>query len=321
LLTAGYIGSRGVHLETENENNININYRIVNGQIFYPPGAPSISYNPNFGAITDLEFNGDSHYNALQVSATKRYSYGLQFLASYTFASALDDATESDTVFSSSFGSSAQNPLNQAGDYGRSDVYARNSFVASALWDLPFGRGHALGGDATGAGQKLIEGWQLGGILNLRSGFPFTVGLGFDQVGNGTNNVQSERPNMAPGYTYASAVTGDPNQYLNPAAFALQPAGFYGDESRNAFIGPNLKDLDFSVVKRTSISERLKTEFRFEAFNLFNRVNFANPPSTNLAVFTGANPNGSGSVAGNFAQLTSTATSSRQLQFGFKFIF
>jgi hypothetical protein len=321
LLTAGYIGSRGVHLETENENNININYRIVNGQIFYPPGAPSISYNPNFGAITDLEFNGDSHYNALQVSATKRYSYGLQFLASYTFASALDDATESDTVFSSSFGSSAQNPLNQAGDYGRSDVYARNSFVASALWDLPFGRGHALGGDATGAGQKLIEGWQLGGILNLRSGFPFTVGLGFDQVGNGTNNVQSERPNMAPGYTYASAVTGNPNQYLNPAAFALQPAGFYGDESRNAFIGPNLKDLDFSVVKRTSISERLKTEFRFEAFNLFNRVNFANPPSTNLAVFTGANPNGSGSVAGNFAQLTSTATSSRQLQFGFKFIF
>jgi hypothetical protein len=318
-LTAGYVGSRGVHLSTGGEINIRTDSQIVNGQKFFPASGGT-KLNPHFGMMQFLAFRADSKYNGLQLSATKRYSHGVLVQAQYTFSRSIDDASSNDSVFQSQFGSSPQDPFNIAGERGLSSFDIRHNFVANLLWDLPIGPSHSLGGSSKGFEGKLLGGWQLGGILSVRSGFPFTLGLGIDRARNGISNVQSQRPNVVPGRSASSSLTGNPNGFVDSTAFQLQPEGFYGNLGRNTEIGPGLRSLDFAVQKKTSITERLKTEFRFEAFNITNHTNFANPLATNLVIFDSVNPNGTGHVPQNFGQLTATATSSRQLQFGLKFI-
>jgi hypothetical protein len=321
VVSAGYIGSRGVHLLTNPSTNVRTDFQIVNGQKFYPAllndqGMPDMQaiqaarLNPNFGAMQVTAFNGDSYYNALQLSATKRYSAGLQFQLAYTYAKSTDIISSTESVYRNGvIGGDFQDPLNPAADKGLSDFDLRHNFVANFLWELPFGKGRKLGNSYSGAADKFISGWSVGGILNLRSGFPFTVTLGSDRANNGIDNVQTQRPNLAPGSTFEGAITGDPNRYVDPTAFVLQPSGFYGNLGRNTLQGPNLRTFDFSILKKTRINERINTEFRGEFFNLFNITNFSPPNATNRVVFTDS-----------FGQLTSTSVSSRQIQFGLKFL-
>jgi hypothetical protein len=165
-----------------------------------------------------------------------------------------------------------------------------------------------------------IGGWSAGGIVNIRSGLPFNVALGFDRAGNGTDAVQTQRPNVVPGRDLSDAIIGDPMRFVDSSFFQLQPAGFYGNLSRNALRGPNLRSFDMTLTKQTPINDRLRTEFRVEAFNLFNRTNFAPPDAVNRVIFAGVDANGSGIVPSNFGKLTRTSTSSRQFQFGLKLL-
>lgn len=165
----------------------------------------------------------------------------------------------------------------------------------------------------------MISGWGVGGILNLQSGFPFTVTLGFDRARNGIDNLRTQRPNLAPGRSFESAITGDPSRYVDPTAFALQPAGFYGNLGRNTLKGPNLRTFDFSLLKKTRITERISTEFRGEFFNIFNITNFSPPEAANRVVFA-LDSSRNAIVPGAFGQLTRTSVSSRQIQFGLKFL-
>jgi hypothetical protein len=145
------------------------------------------------------------------------------------------------------------------------------------------------------------------------------VSLGFDQVGNGIS-IENLRPNITTGANLSDATTGNPDAFVNPSFFQLQPAGFYGDAPRNALVGPKLYNFDVMLAKQTAITERLRTEFRVEAFNLFNRANFAPPDFSNRAIYTGVDGAGSPILNPTFGQLTRTATSSRQIQFGLKFL-
>ncbi|MGH9900988.1 MAG: TonB-dependent receptor domain-containing protein, partial [Pyrinomonadaceae bacterium] len=306
VVQAGYVGSRGVHLETGYTSNIRSDFMIVNGQKFFPPGSGT-RINPAFGAIQRLNFNGDSYYHGLQLTATKRYAAGLQFQAAYTFSKSIDTNSAIDSVFTNgSVGSDAQDPFDTSLEKGPSDFDVRHNFVANLLYDLPFGK------DLTGAAGKLLGGWSVGGILNLRSGFPFHVhlGQGFDRARNGVDNTRSQRPNVTPGRTYESAITGNPNRFVDPTAFQLQPAGFYGNEGRNVLTGPDLKVFDLSVIKKTALTERVRIEFRTEVFNLTNHTNFAAPEPNNRAIFVGVDANGNGIIPDTFGQLTKTATSS-----------
>jgi hypothetical protein len=146
------------------------------------------------------------------------------------------------------------------------------------------------------------------------------VSLGFDRVGSGIDNPQYLRPNIAPGRKIEDAITGDPQNFVDPSFFQLQPAGFYGNSPRNALRGPNLKTFDMTLTKRTAINERLRTEFRIEAFNLFNRANFAPPNAVNRVIYTNVDATGAPVLNQTFGQLTNTATFERQLQFGFKLL-
>lgn len=316
VVQAGYVGSRGIHLETGFTSNVRRDFSLVNGEKFFPASGPRI--NPCCSSIQVLGFNGDAYYNAMQLTATKRYSAGLQFQLAYTFAKSIDTNSATDSVFTNgSVGSDAQDPFDTSRERGLSDFDVRHNFVANFIYDLPFGS------DLKGAAGVLSRGWSVGGILNLRSGFPFHVNLGqgFDRARNAIDNTRSQRPNVASGRDYSSAITGNPDRFVDPTAFVLQPAGFYGNEGRNVLIGPDLKVFDLTLIKKTPITERVNMEFRAEVFNLFNHTNFAGPEPNNRAIFVGVDANGNAIVPASFGQLTKTSTSSRQVQFGVKFLF
>jgi Carboxypeptidase regulatory-like domain/TonB dependent receptor-like, beta-barrel len=321
VLSAGYVGSRGVNLETRYSLNVRTDFQIVNGQKFFPVGVNGPKVNPNFSSLNLHDFSADSYYHALQLNLTKRFSYGLQFEAAYTLSKSIDTASATESVFSNgALGSFRQDPFDSRGQRGLSDFDTRNNFVANFLYDLPFGKGQRYGGSFDGVAGKLIGGWSTGGIVNLRSGFPFNVSLGFDRVGSGIDNPQYLRPNLAPGRKIEDAITGDPMAFVDPSFFQLQPAGFYGNSPRNALRGPNLKTFDMTLTKRTAINERFRTEFRFEAFNLFNRANFAPPNAVNRVIYTNVDANGNPVLNQTFGQLTNTAAFERQLQFGLKLL-
>ena len=125
---------------------------------------------------------------------------------------------------------------------------------------------------------------------------------------------------MAPGFTYDTAVLGGPDQYFNPAAFVIPPAGTLGNTGRGAFIGPNFRSFDLAAIKNTKITKFLgdsgNLQLRVEAFNLFNRANFA-PPA--LTVFAGTAD--VEAPLTTFGRIRSTVGSSRQIQLGIRLAF
>ena len=160
-----------------------------------------------------------------------------------------------------------------------------------------------------GAADKLVSGWQMNLIVGLQGGFPFTPQLGFNRSRDG-NTSAPDRPDMAPGRTLRGIYRGTPDRWFDPAVFALPLAGTYGNAGRNILIGPGLQSFDLSLFKTTPLSERWKLQFRAEFFNLFNRANFSFP---SLIVLTTT-----GAPASSTGRITTTATTSRQVQFGLK---
>jgi hypothetical protein len=319
VLSAAYVGSRGTNLVGRNSINIRTDFQMVGGRKFFPAGGGQV-FNPNFASINYSDFSVDSYFHAFQTSINKRFSGGLQFQAAYAYSKSLDTSSSNEGVFvNGTSGGARQDPFNSLTERGLSDFDARHNFVSNFLYDLPFGKGRRFGGNLTGAMGALVGGWSTGGIIALRSGFPFNVSLGFDQVGNGIS-IENLRPNITTGANLSDATTGNPDAFVNPLFFQLQPAGFYGDAPRNALVGPKLYNFDVMLAKQTAITERLRTEFRVEAFNLFNRANFAPPDFSNRAIYTGVDGAGSPILNPTFGQLTRTATSSRQIQFGLKFL-
>jgi len=128
-----------------------------------------------------------------------------------------------------------------------------------------------------------------------------------------------DRPSLAPVFTHETAVTGDPDQYFDPDAFELQPAGTLGNLGRGTFTGPNLRTVDLQAMKRFPFDlkgRESEIQFRFEIFNLLNRANFSTP---SLLAFSGVSDNEQ--PLPTLGRIRSTSTSARQIQFGLKFLF
>ena len=176
---------------------------------------------------------------------------------------------------------------------------------------MPVGRGRRFANDIAGFATAAIGGWSVSSIVTAQTGFPFTPQLSYNPSNNGDTR-NPVRPFLNPNFT-GPVVLGNPNQWFNPNAFIAPPAtsGFYGNVGRDTYIGPGLATWDFSVLKNTRIRESLNLQFRVEIFNLLNRANFNTP---NAVVFT---PSGASPTAGI---ITSTSTSSRQIQLGLKWI-
>jgi hypothetical protein len=312
---AAYVGSRSYHLLRSGNINTPIP-QIVNGRTFFPAGAPR--RNPNFGAILYISTDAQSDYNSFQLSAQKRISEPKQFQASYTLSKSVDDASGpflSDYVRQSG---PVQNYFCRTCDRALSAWDTRHNFVFNWIYELPFGPTKPYLSRLSGAGRKLLGGWSLGGIVALHSGLPFTPVLGFNNSQDGSIFL-ADRPDLVG----PCRILGNPSKWFDPSCFAVPPAGTYGNAGRDILRGPDLKNIDFVLAKETSMNEKVGVEFRAEFFNLFNHPNFG--PPINSTGFNGLGGNGeiifnAGSTQPlpSAGQIFTTATTSRQIQFGLK---
>jgi hypothetical protein len=265
---------------------------------YYVPGPGASRPNPNLGAGFFWYTEGNSSYNALQIDVSHRFSRGLQFRANYTWSKNLD-------INSGLTGAQANNQAqmvwdrnNIHRDWGPSAYNIPNQANFSGSYELPFGR------------NRIAHGWQLNTIVTLQSGFPFTPQTGSNRSGDGDTR-NPDRPSLNPAFT-GSVIEGHPTQWFNPSAFKLPIAGTFGNLGRGVYSGPGLAEVDASLFKDTSISENLHLQFRTEVFNVLNHTNLGTP---NAAVFS------SGAISPTAGLITTTTTSSRQIQFGLKLIF
>lgn len=282
-LMVGYIGSKGTHLILRR----NINQPVA-GVRPYPAlsGASDILPGTPLGNITEVESAGNSSYNALWVAARQRLRHGLDFNASYTWSKSLDYNS-----FSSE-GVVVQNSYDLRSDHGLSDFDVRHRFVVSGVYELPF------------RGNRLVEGWQLNAIIQAQSGNPF-------DVVTSSSTVNGVAGTLRPDVTGPINILGSADRWFDTSVFT--PVARFGNLGRNVVIGPGFNNTDFSVIKMTKLSDRVKAQFRAEFFDLFNHPNFGQP----------------GNLVGTpgFGRITSTrfptgeSGSSRQIQLALKLIF
>lgn len=327
VLTVGYAGSRGLHLWRNTDANTAVPVRQADGTWVFPAGAPRL--NPAFSTIELKKSDGNSWYNALVVEVRKRFSNGVDFQSSYTFSRTID-TTQASTFFSDATNATVSafpEPPGLAYNKGLADFHAKHNWVFNFNWEIPFTR------SLKGTVGSILHGWNVVGIGQMRSGNPLTVFLAGNRSRSLWNpssgpGLGQDRPSLTAGRTYESAIIGRPDQYFDPTAFTLQATGTLGTTGRNAFIGPNLRTFDLAMVKNTRfawLGESGNIQFRFEAFNLFNRANFGTP---GLQVFAGAPdppnqppPTTPPAPLSSFGVVRSTVTSARQLQFAVRMSF
>ncbi|HTQ98163.1 MAG TPA: hypothetical protein VMH89_15230, partial [Candidatus Acidoferrum sp.] len=290
LLDLSYVGSTGRKL-----------YRLMDvnqafaPQAFFPgpysPGLSSLAVQ-GFG-VHLMQSSSNSSYNSLQVGITKRFSYGLQLLASYTYSHSMDDYSGDPTGTSDvSVVPGNQEILN---NWASSDFDRRHRFILSGIYDLP----KFYKGDSRFA-KEAVNGWSLATILTIQSGIPFSV------LTNENAYIQA-RADYVPGCnpTVGGSVESKLNMYFNATCYTPATAiGDFGDTGRNILLGPNQKNIDFSIIKFFPVTEKVNLEFRTEFFNAFNTVNFANP--VNIL------------ESANVGQIVATTTGPRIIQFALK---
>ena len=309
IATVGYAGSRGKHLFRNTDVNIPTPTNTGDGRYFFAAGLPRP--NRNFGTIELKSSDGNSWYKALVVELRRSWRQGFSVQSSYTLSST-EDTTQASTFFSDATNGTTVAFPEFDPDYNRgpADWDARHNWVLNLVWDIPYARGNA------GAVGALLDNWQVSGISTIRSGQPLTV-----FVQNNWSRSQwspsiapstgFDRPDLAPGRSAESAVLGEPDQWFDPSAFALQPQGTLGNSKRGQFRGPDLRTVDVAAVKRIALRGSTRLDVRFEVFNLFNRANFGNPT---LIAFAGVAA-GEAPLA-SFGRIRSTVTSARQMQIG-----
>jgi hypothetical protein len=291
LVEANYLGNRGIRLmEVISPNQP-------------PPGpgpqAPRRPI-PQLGIFGYNQSRGSSNYNAMQLRLEKSAQQGLGVVVQYTYAKALgNNSTLNGSI--SEF-PRPQNSRNIDGDYGLAAFDHTHRFVANFVYMLPVGPGKQFLGSTRGFAGKLLEGWQLAGIVTLQDGVPFTIRDGVDQSNTGEG---ADRPDQI-GDPRLSGSQQTVQQFFNIGAFKLQAPNTFGSTGRNTVRGPGYKNFDFSVIKTTKITESHRLEFRAELFNIFNHPNF-NIPDRTLTSLT-------------FGQINQ-AFASRDIQFALKYIF
>jgi hypothetical protein len=265
--------------------------------------------NPYLGAGFFWFTEGNTSYHALQVDATRRLSRGLALRANYTWSKNLD-------INSGLTGAQANNQAQMVmdrndlrRDWGPSALNIAQQASISGSYELPFGRVRHGPGHAGGPGSRWLGGWQVNVITTLLTGFPYTPQIGSNRSGDGDTR-NPDRPSLNPAFP-GPLTLGSPNQWFNPNALVLPAVGTYGNVGRGVLTGPGLTDLDCSLFKAFPVSEKAQVQFRAEFFNVLNHANFGTP---NATVFS------NGSISGSAGLITSTATTSRQIQFGFKLV-
>jgi hypothetical protein len=350
VATAAYVGSQGRNLFLRSWANKIVDVRtnanptanavvirefdIVNGNSIQRP----------FAEIDYKTSGGHDSYNSMQLSVARRFNSGLTLNSQYTLGRSYGNTAGSNEALT------AGNPFDFDYDTGYNAFDVRHTYNVSALYSLPIGRGRKYLGDASGFTEAVLGGWDVGTIVNGRSGLPIDVRVVRPDVvymdaagavfsspaagrtavintigGGASRNVR--RPDLVPG---VDPYLKNGLQWLNPAAFSIPAPGEFGNLERGLLRGPSFHQVDAVFAKRFALVGSANLEFRAEIFNLFNRDNFANPVGTMPnALGTAANQVQPGqpftpAAAGTFGQLTSTVGrtvglgTNRQTQFALR---
>jgi hypothetical protein len=282
----GYVGNQGHHLL--DRNNINL--------IDPATGRRPL---PQFGRVDIKGSESDSTFNGLQLSLVRPMSAGFLFGAQYMWSHAFDEGSLG--------GGESQEPQNAACrrcEYATTNQDIRHTLTMNWVYELPFGRDR--GGD-DGLMEYAFGGWQLSGVMQARTGRPLTVTVTRSGGDLPDGNNRNQRPDQVPGVDPYPA-TQTPAQWLNIAAFTVPARGAWGNVGRNTLRGPGLLQLDIALQKRFTINGSRNFQFRWEAFNVFNRMNLGNP-ATNIS-----SPAQFGRITGPLNSNYGTGTA-RQMQF------
>jgi hypothetical protein len=321
LLEVAYVGNRGRQLSRGGEggstlNQLNPAYlslgaqlnQLVDNPFFGQPNlggviaqrqvsrAQLLRPYPQYDTIHPLFSQGaTSDYNALQTTFSKRYAKGVTFEGSYSWAKALDTGT------------SYQDSYNVLGSRGVSSVDYRHRLVFSGLYELPVGRGQPFGSNLSRLADTIIGGWQVNGIYTAQSGDPLAISANgtaalFSEAARANTNGRS--PNVDGSAHDRLDRWFDTSVFSQPAPYTLGNLSPLVTNLRNHFTN----NIDLSLFKQFQLTEKVRLQFRTEAFNALNRVRFSSP---NTNVNGGA----------NFGKVTAQSNSPRQLQFGLKAIF
>ena len=266
---AGYIGSHGLHLA----DRVNINQAVPPPNPANPTPLASRRPFPDWGDILSFNYGEQSSYNGLQTRLEKRFSGGLSFMAGYTWSHSIDTSSRG-----AGAASWHQDVRNLHGDRSSSDFDVRHHFVLSYTYELPFGKGRRLFGNAGSAWDKLAGGWGINGITTLLTGNYETVRVVGDRANTG--GAPYQRGNISAGCADNGNLTRsnrNVERYFNTDCFSITPLGTFGTSGRNIVQTPGLNNWDIGVVKNTTITERTRLEFRTEFFNAWNHAQFAVP--------------------------------------------
>jgi hypothetical protein len=309
VLQAGYTGSRGVHLPYFT-NNFDMVLPTLTPQGYVWP-VNGTRLNPNVGQISGTIWDSDSIFHTLEVAVTRQLSGGLQAGVSYAWGKIIDSGSAS--AFIDNYANSSPrlwfDPRNGR---GLADFDIGQNLTVNYIWEIPTlkAKPRAL--------QWALNGWQWGGILHVASGEPFTPTITGDPLG--MQGDEFDRPDVltGPGCRGSLVNPGNPLDYIKTQCFAFpNPSTRFGDAGRNILIGPGILNLDTSLFRNIGGLEKFHAQFRAEFFNILNHTNLASPvvPTNNTSLF-GAN----GAPISSAGVLTSTTTTSRQIQFGLKLI-
>ncbi len=286
MLELNYQGAKGTHLSSFLSSN----------DPAPGPGDPNLRRRyPEAGALSELKMIGTSKYNGLTAKAEQRLSKGLTFIASYAYQKSVD--------LNSQFGgTSPQDNQNIRASMGPSDFDQTHVFNTGYSFLIP------VGSSFKGPAKWLIAGWQTSGLWTLETGRPVNLGLPNDNANVGARG-NFQRPNLV-GDPFPSSFTkgyGPGSLYFNPAAFAVPQQYTFGNLGRNRIRGPGFTNFDIGLFKNFNITERVRVQYRAEAFNAFNNTNFGNPGGTINTP--------------NFGRITGTANAQRSIQMGLKLYF
>jgi len=300
VISPGYVGTKGTHLQVVRDLN-----QIATPQSTYDPTLapycdPTATLQCQFGTFTSILNRGDSIYHAFQLKAEKRLSHGLSFLSAFTFGKAINDQPE--ICCNSPW---PQDSYNIAAEKGLADFDNRKRWVNSVDYQLPVGKGQHFMNQG-GLPNAILGGWHLGGIITLRSGFPFSPAIGFDPSNTGSPGLQRSNQIGTGALAHPSI-----NLWFNPNDFPIPdcPSGCFGNAHKNILEGPGEKTADLAARKIFNLRERANLEFRAEFFNAFNHPVFSQPDN-----YITDGPGATGVI-------TSTVIPQRQIQFALKLVF
>ncbi|MBL8236516.1 MAG: TonB-dependent receptor [Bryobacterales bacterium] len=314
-MTIGYVGSKTSHSANSYENfNGALPSRDTNFQArrpiqqFFDPSEPEKGIQ-TLGRIFAFDSYSNQHYHGLQTKLERRYSQGLSFGISYTYGKANGDGEDGGNE-----GAGRQVYNDRAGSRARTSFDLTHNAVIHFVYEIPFGK------NLKGVAGAVLKGWQTNGILSLRSGFPWTPTVGANDLNTGGDGTPIRPDRLRDGRLSDAtrALWYDPSafQRVNCNIASRPDLCHYGNSGRNIMTTPGQRNIDFSLFKNFAVTERIKVQFRGEAFNTFNTPYFGQPNNLGFVSLNSITPD-----APRVGEIRSLSAAMRVMQFGIKLSF